>query len=333
MKITRNAVISIAQTLYSAIIAVGVSYLIGFATQSNLLLVAALPLGVALVCALAWLPARAQLFAWSATTAWLLSSVYLGVSEIEWLMLFAVMLAAVAGAFWSPWFLAAIWFLHPLWDLLPRELPAHQHDLPLACLIYDLVVALYLIWRIRKGFFKDAIIKGNSGSYWLSQGWTRALVALLIGVIVAIEISWVAFVSMDELSVVYAAVTAAGLLLATNWLPVQAKRAFWVVFTVWTGMSFAHSGEVLELAVFALMIALAVLGLKVSANYWAIAWLFHAFWNFIPRAHDMTGSSALMGHWMEPVAGFLFEALLAVYILVMTMRNKLGRCELQAQHS
>ena len=324
MKITRDSLVTVAQTLYSGAIAVGVSYLIGFATQANLLLPAALPLGVALVAALAWLPARAQLFAWSATTAWLLSSVYLGISDIEWFMLFAVMFAAVAGAFWSPWFLAAIWFLHPLWDLLPRDLPAHQHDLPLACLIYDLVVALYLTWRIRRGFFKEAVVSARSGSRLIARGWTRTIVALAIGVIVAIEITWVASISMDELSVAYAAATAAGLLLATSWLPVQAKRAFWVVFTVWTGMSFAHSGQPLELAVFALMIALAVLGLKVSTKYWALAWFFHALWNLIPRAHDMSGSSALMGHWMEPFAGFLFEALIAVYLLVLSLRNRLN---------
>jgi len=323
VKISRSALITVAQTLYSGLVAVGVSYIIGFATKADLLLVAALPLGIALVLAFSWLPPRPQLLAWSATTAWLLSSVYLGVSDIEWFMLFLVLAAAIAGAVWSPWFLVAIWFVHPLWDLIPRDLPDHQHDLPLACFIYDIVVALYLLWRTRSGSFKDAIAKPKTSAAFLNHGWSRTISALLIGLIVAIEITAVGFLAADKLSVWYSAAVAFVLIAATLWLPKDGQRAFWVVFTVWTGMSFAHSGEPLELAVFALMIALAVFGQTSSTYFWAIAWAFHAAWNFIPRAHEMSAASALMGHWMIPLAGFLFEITVAAYLLLMSIRKKL----------
>jgi hypothetical protein len=323
LKLGRKDLIALAQTLYVGFIAVGVSYVIGFATQADLLLVAALPLGLLLVAALAWLPARAQLIGWSATTTWLLSSVYLGVSDIEWFMLIAVIAASIAGAVWSPWFLTAIWFLHPLWDLIPRDLPDHQHDLPLACLIYDLVVALYLLWRTRSGYFKAAIAKPKISSAFLNHGWSRTLSGLVIAVIVAIEITAVGYFATDKLSVWYSAGVAFALIAATLWLPKDGQRAFWVVFTVWTGMSFAHSGEPLELAVFALMIALAVFGQTTSAYFWAIAWAFHAAWNFFPRAHEMSAASALMGHWMIPLAGFLFEITVAAYLLFMSVRQKL----------
>jgi hypothetical protein len=323
VKISRSALITVAQTLYSGLVAVGVSYIIGFATKADLLLVAALPLGIALVLAFSWLPPRPQLLAWSATTAWLLSSVYLGVSDLEWFMLFLVLAAAIAGAFWSPWFLVAIWFVHPLWDLIPRDLPDHQHDLPLACLIYDLVVALYLLWRTRRGFFKDAIAKPKTSAAFLNHGWSRTISALLIGLIVAIEITAVGYLSTDKLSVWYSAAVAFVLIAATLWLPKDGQRAFWLVFTVWTGMSFAHSGEPLELAVFALMIALAVFGQTSSPYYWAIAWAFHATWNLFPRDHEMSATSALMGHWMIPLAGFLFEITVAAYLLFMSVRKKL----------
>jgi hypothetical protein len=323
VKISRSALITVAQTLYSGLVAVGVSYIIGFATKADLLLVAALPLGIALVLAFSWLPPRPQLLAWSATTAWLLSTVYLGVSDLEWFMLFLVLAAAIAGAFWSPWFLVAIWFVHPLWDLIPRDLPDHQHDLPLACLIYDLVVALYLLWRTRRGFFKDAIAKPKTSAAFLNHGWSRTISALLIGLIVAIEITAVGYLSTDKLSVWYSAAVAFVLIAATLWLPKDGQRAFWLVFTVWTGMSFAHSGEPLELAVFALMIALAVFGQTSSPYYWAIAWAFHAAWNLFPRDHEMSATSALMGHWMIPLAGFLFEITVAAYLLFMSVRKKL----------
>lgn len=323
MKLARKDLIAVAQTLYVGLIAVGVSYVIGFATQADLLLVAALPLGISLVAALAWLPAKAQLVGWSATTAWLLSTVYLGTSDLEWFMLFAVLAAAIAGAVWSPWFLIAIWFIHPLWDLIPRDLPEHQHDLPWACFIYDLVVAFYLLWRTRRGFFKDAIVRPKLSAVFLNHGWSRTTSALLIGLIVAIEITLVGYLAMDNLSVWYSAAVAFALIAATLWLPKDGLRAFWLVFTIWTGMAFAHSGEPLELAVFALMIAFAVFGLTASTYYWVIAWAFHAAWNFLPRAHEMTASSALMGHWMIPLAGFLFESTVAAYLLFMSVRKKL----------
>jgi hypothetical protein len=238
-------------------------------------------------------------------------------------MFFLVLAAAIAGAFWSPWFLVAIWFVHPLWDLIPRDLPDHQHDLPLACLIYDLVVALYLLWRTRRGFFKDAIAKPKTSAAFLNHGWSRTISALLIGLIVAIEITAVGYLSTDKLSVWYSAAVAFVLIAATLWLPKDGQRAFWLVFTVWTGMSFAHSGEPLELAVFALMIALAVFGQTSSPYYWAIAWAFHAAWNLFPRDHEMSATSALMGHWMIPLAGFLFEITVAAYLLFMSVRKKL----------
>lgn len=323
MKLSRTDFLALAQTLYVGVIAVGVSYIIGFATQADLLLVAALPLGLFLVAALAWLPSKVQLIGWAATTAWLLSGVYLGVSDLEWFMFFAVLAAAVAGAVWSPWFLVAIWFIHPLWDLIPRDLPEHQHDLPWACFIYDLVVAFYLLWRTRKGFFKEAIAQPKTSVAFLRHGWSRTISALLVGLIVAVEITVVGLLSMDDLSVWYSAAVAFALIASTLWLPREGQRAFWLVFTVWTGMSFAHSGAPLELAVFAVMIALAVFGFASSSFYFTIAWAFHAAWNFFPREHEMSASSALMGHWMIPLAGFLFEITVAAYLLFMSVRKKL----------
>jgi hypothetical protein len=36
-------------------------------------------------------------------------------------------------------------------DLIPRTLPAQMHDLPVACIIYDLIVACYLAWAVSRG--------------------------------------------------------------------------------------------------------------------------------------------------------------------------------------
>ena len=324
MKLSKSEITVLLQVVYAATVTIGFSYLIGIATQLGILLIAAIPMGLLLVTLLMWLPPRAQLLSWAAVTAWLLSAVYLGTSDIEYIMLIVVFLAAIAGVFWSPWFIAAIWFIHPIWDLIPRELPDHQHDLPLACLMYDLVVAIYLAWRIRKGFFKDAIAAPSTESRVLKTGARRTLVALAMLVVVAVEISIVAMISMDEVSIWLAVPVAGALVASTLWLPLEGKRVFWLVFTMWTGMTFSHSGELLEIAIFGAMIVLAVLGYRVSMNYWVIAWTFHALWHLVPRAEMSHGASMMMGHWMVPAAGFAFEIAIAGYLawLAYTQRAK-----------
>jgi len=304
----------LAQAAYSAVVTIGFSYLIGLATQLDVLLVAAIPLGLLLVGLLFWLPPRAQLISWAAVTAWLLSSVYLGSSDLEYFMLILVFLAAIAGVFWSPWFLAAIWFIHPLWDMIPRALSDAQHDLPLACLMYDLVVALYLAWRTRKGFFKEAIAATPNAKGFLASGAGRTLAAIGMLSVLIIEIFAVGMVSMDQLSLWVAAPVALALIASTLWLPIEGKKIFWLVFTIWTGMTFAHSGEILEILIFGLMVLLAVLGFRVSVNYFAIAWTFHAFWGLMPRERLPHGTALFMGHWMLPIAGFIFEICIAAYL-------------------
>ena len=320
-KLSKNELNIVLQTIYAGIVAVGFSYLIGFATQQKILITAALPFGIVLVLLLSWLPARAQLFSWAAVTVWLLSTVYAGTSDLEYIMLFAVVFAAIAGVFWSPWFLAAIWFIHPLWDLIPRELPGHMHDLPLACLIYDLVIAFYLAWRISKGYFKDAVAVSSTNESLIRSGLSRTLLALGLLVVIVVEISVVGMFSMDQSSVLYAAPVAIGLILAIHWFPTSAKKIFWLLFTVWTGMTFAHSGETLELVVFGLMIALAVLGYRVSMYYWVAAWLFHGLWNFLPREHLSHDAAMMMGHWMVSTAGFVFELTIASYFLFLSIKE------------
>ncbi len=321
MKLTKREFIVLGQTAYGALVTIGFSYLIGFATEADLLLVAATPLGLLVVGLLAWLPPRAQLLSWAAVTAWLLSAVYLGTSDLEYLMLVLVFLAAIAGVFWSPWFLAAIWFIHPLWDLIPRDLPEHQHDLPLACLIYDLIIAVYLAWRIKKGFFASAVAAPKLPTGVLKTGLGRSLAALAMLVVVAVEIMLVGSVSMDQLSIWIAIPVAAALIASTLWLPIEGKKAFWLVFTIWTGMTFAHSGELLEILIFGLMILLAVAGYRVSMNYWVIAWGFHALWHLLPREHLSHEAAMLMGHWMVPTSGLLFELTIAGYLLWLNTRT------------
>jgi hypothetical protein len=238
---------------------------------------------------------------------------------MEYGALLIVILAAIAGVVWSPWFLVAIWVLHPIWDLLPRDLPEQQHDLPIACLMYDLVVAAYLAWRVRSGFFKDAVVEPDTATRFISKGWSRLAIASYVLAVIAIEITVVGMVSMESYSQIAAVIVPFALIVSLIWLPLDVQRIFWMAFTIWTGMTFAHSGEFLEILIFFAMIGLAIAGFRVNSYYWVIAWTFHAAWNLVPRAHDMS-SSLLMGHWMEPLAGFTFEIIIAVYLIVFSKR-------------
>lgn len=309
-------------TIYVGAVTVGFSYLIGLATQLGILIPGAFPLGVLLVLLFYWLPARVQLIGWAVATVWLLSGVYLGTSDLEYVALIVVVVAAIAGVFWSPWFIAGIWMIHPLWDLLPRELPDHQHDLPLACLIYDLVIGVYLIIRIRAKFFDKAKVELKTSSKIFSTGLGRTTAALIMLAVIIIQILVVGTVSMESYSTWVAAPVAVALILSTLWLPREGQKIFWAVITAWTGMTFAHSGEALEIAIFGLMGLVAVLGFRKSPFIWAGAWAFHALWHFLPREHISHETALLMGHWMIPVAGAVFELSVAAYLFWFALQEK-----------
>ena len=309
-------------TIYVGAVTVGFSYLIGLGTQLGILIPAAFPLGVLLVLLFYWLPARVQLIGWAVATVWLLSSVYLGTSDIEYVALVVVVVASIAGVFWSPWFIAGIWMIHPLWDLVPRELPEHQHDLPLACLIYDLVIGVYLIFRIRAKFFDKAKVELKTNSKMFSTGLGRTTAALIMLAVIITQILVVGTVSMESYSTWVAAPVAAALILSTLWLPREGQKIFWAVLTAWTGMTFAHSGEALEIAIFGLMGLVAVLGFRKSPYIWAGAWAFHALWHFLPREHISHEAALLMGHWMVPTAGAVFELSIAAFLFWFALQEK-----------
>jgi hypothetical protein len=309
-------------TIYVGAVTVGFSYLIGIATQLGILIPAAFPLGVLLVLLFYWLPARVQIIGWAVATVWLLSGVYLGTSDIEYFALIVVVVAAIAGVFWSPWFIAGIWMIHPLWDLLPRDLPEHQHDLPLACLIYDLVIGVYLVFRIRAKFFDKAKVELKTNSKMFSTGLGRTTAALIMLAVIITQIFVVGTVSMESYSTWVAAPVAVALILSTLWLPREGQKIFWAVLTAWTGMTFAHSGEALEIAIFGLMGLLAVLGFRKSPFIWAGAWAFHALWHFLPREHISHETALLMGHWMIPAAGAVFELSIAAYLFWFALQEK-----------
>lgn len=75
------------------------------------------------------------------------------IMELAGLFVFA--LCAIAGLILSPWLLVIGWLLHPCWDLAVHALGPGASVVPSwyawACVSFDLVVAVYLGYRIRRG--------------------------------------------------------------------------------------------------------------------------------------------------------------------------------------
>lgn len=141
----------ILQTLYVVFLILAAGSAIGAAARAGWLIPAAVPFALVLIGLLRLLPASAELAGWAAFTLWL-GSTYVALGspiEIGVLVLYGVL--GGLGALRSPYLLAVAWLIHPLWDFVPRTLPPNYIDLPMACVLFDLPIGLYLWWAARGG--------------------------------------------------------------------------------------------------------------------------------------------------------------------------------------
>jgi hypothetical protein len=126
---------------------------IDLAANQRLLVPYALPAAIVLVVAVRVLGKKAELAGWAAFTVWLGSTYLLSadsIAAVEVIAFLAYLSLGLLGAFRSPYFLALAWLLHPAWDFFPRVLPDVLHDLPAACILFDVPVGLYLLWFARR---------------------------------------------------------------------------------------------------------------------------------------------------------------------------------------
>jgi hypothetical protein len=150
MRILTSDGYGVLKLMYCVVVAVLTSLVVDWLARAGNLIVGVVPLAIVLVIAFAWLDPKWQTGAWAGAGFWLLSLVYVVTGDfVEYIVFAVVVIVTILGVYKSPWFLVGLWFAHPLWDLMPRSLPPHLHDLPMACLIYDLIVAFYLVWAIR----------------------------------------------------------------------------------------------------------------------------------------------------------------------------------------
>ncbi len=140
---------NIANTIYILFLIMLTGSAIGAAAKAGYLIPAAVPFSLVLILILRFMNPKLERIAWAAFTVWLGSTyVQLG-NPIEYGLFFAYIALALLGVFKSPYFLAAAWLFHPVWDFIPRELPELYVDLPTACILFDIPIGLYLLWTSR----------------------------------------------------------------------------------------------------------------------------------------------------------------------------------------
>jgi len=150
-----------------AILVVVMTLVFSWTAEQGLLIAAAAPLVAIPILSLCFLKPKEELIGWSVLTLWL-SLTYLA-TEIDMSLVreltafIVIVILAVLGYLRSSWILAAVWFLHIAWDFIPRELPDHLHDLPIACIIFDGLIGAYIAWRTYQGRWDvNTVLKGES---------------------------------------------------------------------------------------------------------------------------------------------------------------------------
>lgn len=316
---TRQDGIGILRLLAIGAAVVATSSAIGWLAKGGHLLAGAAPLGIALVVSVAWLPPRWQAGAWAAMTLWLLPLVYAVTGDaIEYVALVVVIAGTLLGLFRSPWFLAGVWFFHPAWDLLPRTLPAAMHDLPLSCVIYDLIVACYLSWASARG---RLVVLGRSASPTWAQAGRAIGLAAAVTALIGVQVATVRWALSANLMLAVAAPTGVAMLLGMAWMPERPRAIALAVLTAWAGMTFAHSGHPVEIAVFFAIMAVAYLGAERDPAYFVGAWGFLTAWSLLPLPwHMMRGFG--MGHVSLPGASAVYDGVIFAGVAAHWLRHR-----------
>lgn len=126
------------------------SYLVNIGIEQSALILGAPFLTLLPIGGLVWLKPKEEVLGWSLFTIWL-SLTYLSSGvPAEYAASLVIVALAIFGGLYKPMLLPIVWFSHVIFDFLPRDLPVYLEDLPVACLIFDGFIGLYLTWRIKK---------------------------------------------------------------------------------------------------------------------------------------------------------------------------------------
>ena len=272
---TRN----ISTTVYIVFLIIAAGFGVGAAMEAKVLIPAAFPFAAVLVGLLFWLNPKAELIAWTSLTVGILAGTYVTTGNpIEYVVYLAYIVLAALGLFKSPYFLAAAWLFHPIWDFLPRTLPEKSHDLPVACIIFDLPIGLYLLYGSvtkRWSVFADEHTRAEWIRRTVKLLWVTTLI--LGGSFAIAGATGKGYINWMGLA------TAAVLIVAFRVLKPRTELLAFAFLTGWLGMSYAHTGGLIDALFFFAYVALSAYGAFGSTYALAFAWFVFVPWSFLPH--------------------------------------------------
>lgn len=269
----------VANSIAIVFVVIAAGFGVGAATEAGILIPAAVPFSLALIALLSRLGRGAELLAWSTLTAGLLAGTYLSTgSAIEYVVFTLYLVLTALGVLKSPVFLAVAWLAHPAWDAVPRTLPGELADLPAACALFDTPIGLYLLWGWRRQRWTALGADRSNRSVAIRLGRTVVAGILAAGATTAVAsapgsgiLEWVGLGC------------AVLLIVGFRVLGREAELIAWSALTGWLGMTYAHTGGVLDAAFFFAYVGIAALGAFASPLWLAGAWLAFVPWSFLPH--------------------------------------------------
>lgn len=268
----------VKQTIHTLIIIIALlatSIGVGLAAHADRLIIVALPAALGLIVLLRALGPAAERAAWAIFTVWL-GTTYIQLEtplEIGMALLYGGL--ALLGVYRSPYFLVGAWLFHPIWDSLPRDLPNHLHALPDACILFDIPIGFYILWAIRHQRWS---VQTNHKRWWqpmLLASYPAILIILLsLSVLIGVSGDYLLWIAIP---------VACSLIGATHWLNQQMHLATWAILTGFLGMTYAHTGGVLDQVLFLGFVGLAAYGYFGSSLALVTAWILLCLWSFLPH--------------------------------------------------
>ncbi len=150
---------SVLMGLYILALVQLTSFAVGIGASAGLLIWGAPLLVLIPIVGLHFLQPNECRAGWSLFTVWLGSTYAVAATTTE-ILVFVLITALAVGAYYrSTWLFVVAWLGHVIWDFTPRELPELLTDLPIACMIFDGIIGLYLGWMTWTGRMKAPLSK------------------------------------------------------------------------------------------------------------------------------------------------------------------------------
>lgn len=308
------------KTAYVVLLVVLAGFGIGYAMKANLLIACAFPFSLAVIASLYFLGKRAEMLAWVGFTVWLGNTYLMTNQPIEYLTLTVYLLLATLDMLVSPYYLALAWLVHPLWDFFPRVLPANQADLPMACILFDVPIGLYMLWAIRRKEWTALAATASHDVWWKTLSVNKAQWKLVVQSISVL-------VLLIGLTFAAASAAAAGSL---NWWAIPLSMILvgvmhvignpvakygWAIITSWLGMTYAHTGGFVDAAIFFAYVIVVVYAIDRSKLWMAGAWLSFIAYSLFP--HNLPHTYHAL-----PVGSAVFCLIPALYFLSLHWRER-----------